>query len=116
MNSITIAYKRNGIIVLIPCCHYGVLSKNKAPYQFPEDHPCRGCPYTLQTSVPSCIFPERPDGSCFWYDLKNRKKPAPQKTARQEAADRIFQFIQVLERVSGESRKHTGGMIYAQQD
>ena len=91
MNNIMTTYKRNGIPILIPQCQYGISMEPEAPYQFPEGHPCHGCPYTLQTNVPSCMFPSRADGGCLWHDLNN---PPPQK-----AADRIFEFIEVLERV-----------------
>lgn len=67
------------------------------PYWYPEGHPCHGCPYTLQTNVPSCMFPES-GGNCFRHKYLKRGKPGPdpQEQARQEAAQKIFDFIQVL--------------------
>jgi hypothetical protein len=96
MNNITTACKKNGVRILLQCDGYGNPNETKATFQYTKGHPCNGCPYTVQTTVLACMFPERTDGSCFWYDLKGKRKPTPQKTERQEAADRIFQFIKVL--------------------
>lgn len=91
--------KRNGVAVMIPSGHYGVSLEPPTPYQYPKGHRCCGCPYTLHTTVPSCMFPARSDGSCLWYDLTRKKPAPPPKSARREAAERIFDFIQVLESV-----------------
>ena len=45
------------------------------------------------------MFPKRKDGSCFWYDLKKKKRPEPKLSERQIAAQKIFDFIKVLEAV-----------------
>ena len=55
---------------------YGVGRPIQEIYSFPEKHRCHGCPYTLQSNVPSCMFPARADGGCFWYDIKNNVYPA----------------------------------------
>ena len=49
---------------------YGISKPIHTVYEYPEKHPCRGCPYTFNANVPSCIFPARADGGCFWYDIK----------------------------------------------
>lgn len=100
MNNIATSYKRNGVTVMGLCHYYGVSIEDQAPYQYPKGHPCHGCPYTLQTNVASCMFPKRKGNGCFWHDLNLGRKPKlPQKTAQQEAADRIYAFLEVLERV-----------------
>lgn len=60
-------------------------------YSYPAGHTCRNCPYALQTNVPGCMFPSS-RGDCFRY----RK---PEQDPRKQAAEKIFNFIQVLERV-----------------
>ena len=45
------------------------------------------------------MFPERRDGSCFWYDMKKQKCPKVPDSDRQKAAEQIFKFIEVLEAV-----------------
>lgn len=45
------------------------------------------------------MFPDRKDGSCFWYDLKKQKKPKVPDSERQLAVEKIFAFIEVLEAV-----------------
>lgn len=92
------AYKRNGEPIYLPNKQYGIRFEPSPPYQYPEGHPCRGCPYTLNATVPTCMFPDRPDGSCFRYDRLHRKKPEP-SDERKEAAKRIFDFIEILEAV-----------------
>lgn len=99
MNSATITYKRNGVSVTMPGGFHGTRRVTVTPYQYPKGHPCYGCPYTLNTTVPSCMFPERGDGGCFWYDLKKKKRPVLPKPPNQAAAERIFAFIEVLEAV-----------------
>ena len=81
MNTVTSSYKRNGVPVSIPRGSYGVTRLTARLYEYPKGHPCRGCPFTLRTSVPSCMFPSRKDGGCLWYDL------------------RIFDYIEVLKKV-----------------
>ena len=81
MSSTAITYKRNGVTVTMPGGFHGVCRVTATPYQYPKGHPCRGCPYTLNTTVPSCMFP-----------------------SNQEAAERIFAFIKVLEAV----KRHKG--------
>ena len=66
MSSTAITYKRNGVTVTMPGGFHGVCRVTATPYQYPKGHPCRGCPYTLNTTVPSCMFPERRDGG---YDF-----------------------------------------------
>ena len=104
MSSTAITYKRNGVTVTMPGGFHGVCRVTATPYQYPKGHPCRGCPYTLNTTVPSCMFPERRDCGCFWYDLKQKKRPALPQPSNQEAAERIFAFIKVLEAV----KRHKG--------
>ncbi|EEG31001.1 hypothetical protein CLOSTMETH_01308 [[Clostridium] methylpentosum DSM 5476] len=47
------------------------------------------------------MFPARRDGSCLWYDMKNKRcPPLPATYAKnQTAAERIFAFIEVLKDV-----------------
>lgn len=94
----TSAYKRNGAPIYIPQKQYGIRFEPSPPYQYPKRHPCHGCPYTLNATVPSCMFPERQDGTCFRYDLLHKKKPEP-TDERTEAAQKIFDFIEILEAV-----------------
>lgn len=67
-----IAYRRNGVQILSSGPYFGVLVEEPALYQFPKGHPCHGCPYTLRASVPSCMFPIREGGGCFWRDLNKK--------------------------------------------
>ena len=98
MITVNTSYKQNGVPVSIPRGSYGIIGPLTVhPYEYPKGHPCHNCPYTLHTSVPSCMFPERKDGSCFWYDLKNKRRPSLQKN--QAVTEHIFAFIDVLENV-----------------
>lgn len=101
MNTVTTAYKHNGVPVSVPSGSYGVARLTDWLYEYPKGHPCRGCPFTLRTSVPSCMFPSRKDGGCLWYDLKRKKRPPLPHTypRNQAAAERIFDFIEVLKKV-----------------
>ena len=53
---------------------YGCRRPAQDEYQYPEGHPCHGCPYTLRVGAPSCMFPSRADGGCFWRDYKRAFK------------------------------------------
>ena len=101
MNTVTTSYKHNGVPVSIPRGSYGVTHLTARLYEYPKGHPCRGCPFTLRTSVPSCMFPSRKDGGCLWYDLKRKKRPPLPHTypQNQAAAERIFDFIEILKNV-----------------
>ena len=101
MNTVTTTYKHNGVPVSVPRGSYGVTCPIAQPYEYPKGHPCRGCPFTLRTSVPSSMFPSRKDGGCLWYDLKRKKRPPLPHTypQNQAAAERIFDFIEVLKKV-----------------
>ncbi len=92
MNTVTTSYKHNGVPVSIPRGSYGVTRLAARLYEYPKGHPCRGCPFTLRTSVPSCMFPSRKDGGCLWYDLKRKKRPPLPHTypRSQAAAERIL--------------------------
>ncbi len=96
------SYKRNGAPIYIPQKQYGIRFEPPPPYQYPKGHPCHGCPYTLKASVPSCMFPERQDGTCFRYDMLHRKKPET-RDERKDSSDvniaKIFDFIKILEAV-----------------
>ena len=71
------SYKQNGVPVSIPSGSYGIAPLTVHQYEYPKGHPCHNCPYTLRTSVPSCMFPERRDGGCLWYaQLLEEKKKA----------------------------------------
>lgn len=78
---------------------YGLRIKPTQPYRYPKNHPCYGCPYTLNTSLPSCMFPKRQDGSCFWYDLKHKKRLKPPEIKQPTDAQKISDFIKILEAV-----------------
>lgn len=39
-------------------------------YQYPQGHPCCGCPYKFPTSKPSCTMGSRPQ-DCPWHFYKN---------------------------------------------
>lgn len=93
------AYKRGGAPVFLPHRQYGIRFEPSPPYQYPKGHPCRGCPYTLKASVPSCMFPKRQDGTCFRYDMRRKEKPEPQDDEKRRAAQKIFDFIKTLEAV-----------------
>jgi hypothetical protein len=47
------------------------------------------------------MFPSQKDGGCLWYDLKRQKRPPLPHTypRNQAAAERIFDFIEVLKEV-----------------
>lgn len=66
------AYRRNGVQLLSSGPYFGIRVEEPPLYQFPKGHSCQGCPYTLQASVPSCMFPVREDGGCFWHDLNKK--------------------------------------------
>lgn len=57
------SYKQNGVPVSIPSGSYGIAPLTVHQYEYPKGHPCHNCPYTLRTSVPSCMFPTRRDGN-----------------------------------------------------
>ena len=85
------AYKRNGVPVFTSHGVYGIRYVPEPIYEYPKDHRCHGCPYTLKTNVPSCVFPKRTDGGCFRYPAE---KPEPS-----DPSQRVFDFIKVLEAV-----------------
>ena len=89
------SYKQNGVPVSIPSGSYGIAPLTVHQYEYPKGHPCHNCPYTLRTSVPSCMFPERRDGGCLWYDLKKQRRPPLPAVypKNQAAAERIFNFL-----------------------
>ena len=95
------SYKQNGVPVSIPSGSYGIAHLTVHQYEYPKGHPCHNCPYTLRTSVPSCMFPERRDGGCLWYDLKKQRRPPLPAVypKNQAAAERIFAFVEVLKDV-----------------
>ena len=101
------SYKQNGVPVSIPSGSYGIAHLTVHQYEYPKGHPCHNCPYTLRTSVPSCMFPERRDGGCLWYDLeKQRRPPLPAVFPKnQAAAERIFAFIEILKDVMKQNGK-----------
>ena len=85
------SYKQNGVPVSIPSGSYGIAPLTVHQYEYPKGHPCHNCPYTLRTSVPSCMFPERRDGGCLWYDLKKqRRPPLPAVYPKNQAAAEAF--------------------------
>lgn len=91
-------YKRNGAPVFLPGRQCGIRFEPPPTYQYPKRHPCHGCPYTLNATVPSCMFPARQNGTCFRYDLLHKKKPEP-RGEQMAAAKKIFDFIEILEAV-----------------
>ena len=95
------SYKQNGVPVSIPSGSYGIAHLTVHQYEPPKGPPCHNCPYTLRTSVPSCMFPERRDGGCLWYDLKKQRRPPLPAVypKNQAAAERIFAFIEILKDV-----------------
>lgn len=45
-------------------------------YQYPQDHPCRHCPYQFPVEVPNCSIGASPP-NCVWHfyqELNRRKK------------------------------------------
>lgn len=101
MRTANTSYKQNGVLVSIPSGSYGIAHLTVHQYEYPKGHPCHNCPYTLRTSVPSCMFPERRDGGCLWYDLKKQQRPPLPAVypKNQAAAERIFAFVEVLKDV-----------------
>lgn len=99
--AISTSYKQNGVPVSIPKDSCGIIRLTVHLYKYPKGHPCHNCPYTLNASIPSCMFPERKDGGCFWYDLKRKKRPpvTAAYSQNQVVADQIFAFIKVLKSV-----------------
>ena len=98
MNSEAVSYKHNGVLVSIPKGFHGLLLLPERIHKYPDGHPCQGCPFTFHTAIPSCMFPDRKDGGCLWYDLKQKKRPPLPYTYREDqaAAERIFAFIEIL--------------------
>lgn len=90
------SYKRNKQLVDIPGGICGVACPTAPLYQYPEGHPCYRCPYTLNASIPSCMFPARPNGGCFRHAQGRQLNQA--KLSRQ-TEQRIRDFIRVLEAV-----------------
>jgi hypothetical protein len=88
-------YKKSRIPLYFTNGCFGIHFETAVPYQFPKDHPCHGCPYTLNSTVPTCMLPE---GGCLRYDIKKKKQPPP-KSERQLAADKIYACIKALENV-----------------
>ncbi|NDO27185.1 hypothetical protein I5Q83_07010 [Enterocloster clostridioformis] len=53
---------------------YGTVGQGKpAAYEYPENHPCRGCPYQFPVDAPSCTMGSRPP-DCAWYFYKKLMK------------------------------------------
>lgn len=48
-------------------------SGNTAFYEYPQGHPCRGCPYQFPVDVPSCTMGSRPP-DCAWHFYKKLMK------------------------------------------
>jgi hypothetical protein len=65
--------------------------------QYPKGHPCRGCTYVLEISVPSCMFPQTEE-KCFMQRQKESRVKVvnPNHKERMEVAKKIFKFIEVL--------------------
>ncbi|KNY26944.1 hypothetical protein [Pseudobacteroides cellulosolvens] len=42
-------------------------------YQYPEGHPCRGCPFILELTKPSCMFPQTGDKCFMQKELEKNK-------------------------------------------
>lgn len=99
VNTLMSSYKKGGITVYIPPGDFGIRLESKSPYKYRKRHPCYGCPYTLHTNVPSCMFPKRRNGSCFWYDQKKQKRPMEPECNKEFAAKKIFAFVEILEAV-----------------
>lgn len=72
-------------------------------YRHPVGHSCRNCPYALQTNVPGCMFPSS-DRECFRYRKLEEDRL---KLEKRKAAQKIQNFIKVLERVR-ERKGYTG--------
>ena len=88
MNTVTTSYKHNGVPVSIPRGSYGVTRLTARLYEYPKGHPCRGCPFTLRTSVPCpVVFPGRKDGGVPLVRSEAKKAPAlPHTYPRNQAA------------------------------
>lgn len=99
MKNASSTYKKGGVAIYIPQRSYGIRFETPAPYQFPKGHPCHGCPYTLGSSVPSCMFPQRRDGGCLWYDMKQRARPALSARAERQTGWKLWKFIEILKAV-----------------
>jgi hypothetical protein len=52
---------RNREKITVPNKGYGVVIKPEPIYEYPKDHPCHGCVFTLQANVPSCMTGNYPD-------------------------------------------------------
>ena len=88
------SYKQNGVPVSIPSGSYGIAHLTVHQYEYPKGHPCHNCPYTLRTSVPSCMF------LIFGVNRRQRRPPLPAVYPKnQAAAERIFAFVEVLKDV-----------------
>lgn len=42
-------------------------------FEYPQGHPCRGCPYQFPVNAPSCTMGSRPP-DCAWYFYKKLMK------------------------------------------
>lgn len=48
----------------------GTVGQTARPvYQYPQNHPCHGCPYKFPVSKPSCTMGSRPP-DCAWNFYK----------------------------------------------
>lgn len=79
----------------LPIGFYGIRFEVSETYQFPANHPCSGCSYTLNSTVPSCMFPE---GGCIRYNEQKPERHVP-KTERQLAAAKIQKCVEMLKEV-----------------
>lgn len=91
-------YKQGGVALFIPPNGYGIRFEPLTPYQYPKGHPCEGCPFTMQATVASCMFPARESGGCFRYEC-NRQPNLELPDCNQQAAQKINDFIEILEAV-----------------
>ena len=84
--------------------------------QYPIGDPCRGCPYVLEYSLKSCMFPHT-KGKCFMQRQKESRIKAmnPKQKKRLEATKRIFKFIDLLERVKKRKGYVEGESIRSQK-
>lgn len=74
-----------------------MMDSNLKPYEYPIGHPCRGCPYILETTKPSCMFPK--NGELCFMEKQQGNMISTMHNKDIEAEERITEFIKVLESV-----------------
>ena len=81
-------WKHNRQIMLIDTSKYGVMIMPEPIYEYPEGHPCRGCPFIFQISTPSCMFGSNPETddcpNAFYKKIQARQRAEHQSKIKSQ--------------------------------